>query len=85
MQNAKIPEYTIVQTLFGPEVAKDICNTCDEELFRHEFYADSVGGKYPRCQCKSCWKRFKGNSTWGRRVLRLENLKQSKENWSYYA
>ena len=68
-RTAKIPEYTIIQTLFGEAVAVDKCNTCGEEKFRHEFYADSKDGKHGRDQCKECWKVFKGNSSVGRWVL----------------
>lgn len=85
MRAAKLPRDLTICTLFGEVVKMCECNTCDKEKPAHEYYTDSKYKMYPREQCKDCWKRFKGNSVWGREVLAREKNSQLKENWSYYA
>jgi hypothetical protein len=73
---AAIPQNLIISTLFGLEVAKQTCNTCDKEKYKHEFYILSSSNKRHkervRGQCKECWGRFKGDSEWGRYILKCE-------------
>lgn len=79
MKTAAIPENLTIMTLFGLEVSKEFCNTCDKEKYKHEFYILSRTNKRNkervRGQCKECWRRFKGDSTWGRYVLECEAVK----------
>ena len=79
----------VINTLFGEVLANQECNTCEEEKLVTEFHTQSsTKRRHNECrrkQCKDCWYRFNGNSVWGRKVIKREKLKQSKENWSHYA
>lgn len=54
-----------IQTLFGPEKLKKVCNTCDEEKELEEFYVipyhDNESPKR-RTQCKACWNKHNGRT-----------------------
>ena len=83
------PAGLVINTLFGPALATKICNTCEEEKLVTEFHIESAStrkhNEQRRCQCKDCWYRFNGDKRWGRKVLQIEKLSLSKENWSHYA
>jgi len=85
MKNAKLPRDVVINTLFGEAVVMCTCNTCNKEKPAFEYYVDSKTKTKPREQCKECWKKFKGDSTWGRKILSTDKNSKSKENWSYYA
>lgn len=70
------PAGLVIGTIFGPALAKQECNTCGEEKLVTEFHIESSSKRkndeQRRKQCKECWYRFNGDSSWGRRVLACE-------------
>jgi hypothetical protein len=69
------PAGLVVSTLFGTALATKQCNTCSEEKLVTEFHIESASkrkhNEQRRKQCKDCWYRFNGDSTWGSYVLTL--------------
>lgn len=54
-----------IQTLFGPEKVKKVCNTCNKEKDIEEFYVKPHNSKESmgrRNQCKVCWNNHNGRS-----------------------
>lgn len=68
----------IINTLFGPALATQQCNTCDEVKIKCEFHIESVSkrkhNEQRRRQCKDCWYQFNGDSKWGRHMLMLKKM-----------
>jgi hypothetical protein len=62
---------TVVQTIFGPQIATKICNACNKEKSYDEYYVETFSkkkktvryGEQVRNQCIDCWSKYKG-STW---------------------
>ena len=64
----KIPTNIVKNTIFGLEIAKKICNTCNKEKEIIHFYCESKRrtrkttrhGEQVRNQCIECWSILKG-------------------------
>lgn len=56
-----------INTLFGPGVAMQVCNTCYIEKPVSEYHIESATkrkhNEQRRKQCKDCWYQFNGNSS----------------------
>jgi len=58
----------IIQTIFGPKVAKKVCNACKKEKSYDEYYVESFSkkrkkaryGEQVRNQCIDCWSKYQG-------------------------
>ena len=72
------PAGLVINTLFGPALATQKCNTCDELKLKTEFHIESISkrkhNEQRRCQCKDCWYDFNGDVTWGRQVLMFRKM-----------
>jgi hypothetical protein len=66
----------IINTLFGPALASQKCNTCSETKLVTEFHMESFSkrkhNEQRRKQCKDCWYRFNGASGFGSYILTCE-------------
>lgn len=78
----KYPTELIIQTLFGPAIPEEQCNTCLEFKTRNKFYNETPGkmskrkrpGQQVRAQCIDCWKKYQGR-TWLKKQENEYNLK----------
>ena len=72
------PTGLVINTLFGPALATKQCNTCDKDKVIIEFHLASVSrrrhNEQRRAQCKDCWYRFNGDSTFGRKIISYEKM-----------
>lgn len=66
----------VINTLFGPVLATQKCNTCGELKLVTEFHIESASkrrhNEQRRKQCKDCWYRFNGDSDYGYYILKCE-------------
>lgn len=77
----RIPDPLVIQTIFGPELAKKPCNCCGEVKYFHEFYCETESklnkfkrlGEQVRNQCIECWAKFQGR-TWRKKYYHMSEL-----------
>jgi len=66
----------VINTLFGPALATQKCNTCSGQKLVTEYHIESSSrrkhNEQRRKQCKECWYRFNGDSEFGRYILMCE-------------